>query len=115
MIDWRSRRMNALRAAMLVLVAATVPARGEVSAPAARGKILLTRMCGHCHAVGPSGASAHPAAPAFRRLDRRLDLDTFDERLRQGLFSGHSDMPQFRLTREEARAVQAYLRTIQRP
>jgi mono/diheme cytochrome c family protein len=98
---------------MLVLVLAPVAAHGEVSAPADRGRALLTRMCGHCHAIGATGRSAHPAAPAFRRLDRRVDLDTFHERLQQSLFSGHPDMPQFRLSREEARAVQAYLRTIQ--
>jgi cytochrome c len=113
MIDWRLRRLKAPAAAVLILGTATVPALGEASEPAARGRALLSRLCGHCHAVGATGPSAHPAAPAFRRLDRRLDLDTFHERLRQGLFAGHPDMPQFRLSREEARAAQAYLRTIQ--
>jgi len=111
MIDRRSRRLNALGAAMLVF--AVTSALAEESTPADRGKALLTRLCGHCHAVGASGQSAHPAAQAFRRLDRRVDLDTLEDRLRQGLFSGHPDMPQFRLTREEARAAKAYLRAIQ--
>lgn len=114
MISRCCRWLNALgAAAMLVLALAPVSALAEVSTPADRGRVLLTRLCGHCHAIGTTGRSAHPAAPAFRRLERRLDLDTFHERLRQGLFVGHPDMPQFRLSREEARAVQAYLRTIQ--
>jgi cytochrome c len=98
---------------MLVLVLAPVSTLAGVSTPADRGRVLLTRMCGHCHAVETTGRSAHPAAPAFRHIERRLDLDTFHERLRQGLFVGHSDMPQFRLSREEARDVRTYLRTIQ--
>jgi len=105
--------MRAIRMVLVLVVLAPRPAWSETLAPAGRGKILLTRLCGHCHSVGKSGASPHSAAPPFRHLDRRLDLDTFHERLRQGLFSGHFDMPQFRMSREEARAAQAYLRSIQ--
>ncbi|MES1154856.1 MAG: cytochrome c [Pseudorhodoplanes sp.] len=91
------------------------PASAQSDAPtrADRGKVLVKRVCGSCHAVERTGASSHPAAPAFRRRERNVDLDSFHERLREGLFSGHRDMPQFRLSREEARAVQAYLRAIQ--
>lgn len=113
MIDRRYLRLTALRAALLIVALTAARALAEDATPAERGRVLLTRMCGHCHAVGPAGPSTHPAAPPFRRLDRRLDLDTFHERLRQGLFTGHRDMPQFRLSRQEARAAQAYLRTIQ--
>jgi cytochrome c len=97
----------------VVLLSLSVPAWSQTPTTAARGKIIVTRLCGHCHAVERAGASPHPAAPAFRLIDRQIDLDSFHERLRQGLFSGHADMPQFRLSREEARAVQAYLRSIQ--
>jgi len=70
-------------------------------------------MCARCHAIGRSGGSPHVGAPAFRALDRRIDLDTFSTRLRTGLFSGHPDMPAFRFSREDARALTAYLRAIQ--
>ena len=53
--------------------------------------------------------------PAFRALDRRVDLDSFMERLREGLMVGHPDMPTFRFTREDARAFLLYLRSIQAP
>jgi hypothetical protein len=33
--------------------------------------------------------------------------------LREGLISGHPDMPTFRFSREDARALTAYLRSIQ--
>lgn len=95
----------------ILLLTASAPAHSEELEE--RGRVLVTRLCGQCHAVGPSGSSPHPAAPPFRRLGDRVDLDTFNERLREGLFAGHSDMPQFRMSREEARAVRAYLRSIQ--
>ena len=80
-----------------------------------RGRALAERMCSQCHAVGKSGGSPHAGAPAFRALDRRVDLDSFMERLREGLTVGHPDMPTFRFTREDARAFLLYLRSIQAP
>jgi mono/diheme cytochrome c family protein len=78
-----------------------------------RGGAIARSMCAQCHAVGATGRSPHPGAPAFRTLEQRLDLDSFMERLREGLMSGHPDMPMFRFTREDARALIAYLRSIQ--
>ena len=80
-----------------------------------RGEKLAQDLCAGCHAVGRTGQSPHAGAPAFRALDRRLDLDGFAERLRGGLTSGHPDMPTFRFTRQDARALVAYLRFIQGP
>jgi mono/diheme cytochrome c family protein len=78
-----------------------------------QGRALAERMCARCHATGNSGSSPHDAAPTFRELSRRVDLDTFPNRLRDGLVSGHPDMPTFRFTREDARALTAYLRSVQ--
>jgi mono/diheme cytochrome c family protein len=78
-----------------------------------RGRALAERMCAECHAIAERGPSPHVGAPAFRALDRRLDLDSFMDRLREGLTVGHPDMPTFRFTREDARAFVLYLRSIQ--
>jgi cytochrome c len=78
-----------------------------------RGGVLAERMCAECHAVGERGQSPHVGAPAFRTLERRMDLDSFMDRLREGLAVGHPDMPMFRFTREDARAFVLYLRSIQ--
>src|SRR5262245_8176269 len=80
-----------------------------------RGLALAERMCSQCHAIGSRGESRHAGAPPFRALDRRLDLDSFMERLREGLMTGHPDMPTFRFAREDARAFVLYLRSIQVP
>ena len=70
-------------------------------------------MCAACHAVGATDSSPHSDAPPFRKLEKRLDLDLFVDRLRENLTSGHPDMPTFRFTREDAQALVAYLRSIQ--
>ncbi len=85
-------------------------------APTARerqGHALAERMCAPCHAIDKSGSSPHAGAPPFRELSRRVDLDRFSNRLREGLMSGHPDMPTFRFSREDAGALVAYLRSIQ--
>ncbi len=80
-----------------------------------RGRALAERMCSNCHAIGARGQSPHAGAPAFRAIDRRVDLDSFMDRLREGLMVGHPDMPTFRFSREDARAFVLYLRSIQAP
>lgn len=100
-------------AAMLLGISA---AFGEENPPGALerdGLALAKRMCAQCHAIGKSGPSAHSAAPAFRNLSRRMDLDAFTQQLREGLISGHPDMMTFRFSRADARALTAYLRYIQ--
>jgi mono/diheme cytochrome c family protein len=79
-----------------------------------RGKALLQRLCGGCHAVGISGASPHPHAPPFRSFgDRKLYDDDFAQRLETGLSTIHKDMPTFRFDQRDATAVLSYLRAIQ--
>jgi mono/diheme cytochrome c family protein len=113
------RRVTIKTLVIFVLLLAGTPASyAQTTEPlplTERGQVLVTRMCAECHAVGKAGKSPRAGAPAFRQLDRRLDLDTFIDRLREGLDSGHRDMPMFRFTREDAHAVVAYLRSIQAP
>ncbi len=93
------------------------PVRAE-EAPTERereGHALAERMCAPCHAIEKTGSSPHVAAPPFRELSRRVDLDGFAGRLREDLLTGHPDMPTFRFSREDAGALVAYLRSIQGP
>ena len=108
----RRAGIHALCAAILLSAGA---AFAQETDPIEAGRRLAVKFCSTCHAIGPTGASPHPAAPAFRLLDRRIDLDGVRERLQSGLFAGHADMPQFRFTRQEARAMQAWLRSVQGP
>lgn len=88
---------------------------GETTALARQGRALADRLCAQCHAVGRRGSSPHAGAPPFRTLSDRLDVDSFKNQLRNQFSSGHPDMPTFRFSRADARALTAYLRTIQGP
>ena len=46
-----------------------------------KGKALTITMCAACHAVGATDSSPHSDAPPFRKLEKRLDLDLFVDRL----------------------------------
>jgi cytochrome c len=107
-----------LQLAVVFLLLATsvgVAQEGKATPLEQQGRALAERMCSACHAVGRRGKSPRVGAPAFRALDRRVELDTFTDRLREGLMSDHPDMPTLRFTREDARALVAYLRSIQAP
>src|SRR5690349_15303296 len=86
----------------------------EPDARVQRGEALAASLCAECHAIHDADQSPHAQAPLFRQLERRVDLDSFIRRLREGLTSGHPEMPTFRFTRDDARALVAYLRSIQR-
>ena len=81
--------------------------------PAQRGQALLEEHCARCHAIEKTGNSPNPVAPAFRTLSRSFDLDLFQGQLQRGLIAGHPDMPEFKFSEADARAVAAYLRSIQ--
>jgi mono/diheme cytochrome c family protein len=107
-----------VRFAIIFLLLATSAGLAQDGKPTPlerQGRALAERMCSACHAVGRRGKSPHVGAPPFRALDRRVELDTFTDRLREGLMSDHPDMPTFRFTREDARALLLYLRSIQAP
>ena len=78
-----------------------------------RGRTVVVEFCARCHAIGKTGNSPHASAPPFRTLGRSFDLDQFPRRLERGISSGHPDMPEFKLSSDDALAVSAYLRTIQ--
>ena len=113
--DWpttvRTGRGSKLCVAATVLLMSN--GAGLASERTDRGRSLLTEYCSSCHAVGRTGQSPLPAAPAFRRIGNRLDLNGLVDRMREGLSSAHKDMPTFRFSREDARAVRSYLNSIQ--
>jgi cytochrome c len=107
-----------IRLAVLLLLLGMSVSSAQENGPGAleqRGQALAERMCSQCHAIGKRDQSSHSAAPPFRALDQRLELDSFMDRLREGLMVGHPDMPMFRFTREDARAFVLYLRSIRAP
>jgi mono/diheme cytochrome c family protein len=103
--------MRRLAIALLPLAAAAASASAQD--PVRHGRALLQEYCSGCHAVGRGGPSPHRAAPPFRTLGRSFDLDDLPGRLTRGVSAMHPDMPEVRFSEDDARAVRAYLRTIQ--
>ncbi len=108
------RLADAALAAMIVVVASERAHADEATLPAA-GRMIAERLCGACHATGPDGASPHPAAPPFRVFASRMELDDIQQHLQEGIVAGHRDMPFVRLSRQDARAMRSYLRSLQKP
>jgi len=105
------KRVPTIASLLIVLVVGGPAAWAQD--PVSRGQALVAEFCGRCHAVGTRGKSRHPDAPPFRTLGRKIDLDEFPRTLERGISSGHPDMPDFKFSTEDARAVRAYLRVIQ--
>ncbi len=108
-------RLLVAAALIAVLAGGAIGQTGtEPTAQERRGEALLMRLCQGCHAVGRTGASTNPEAPAFRTLGQRYRIEALEEALAEGgLASGHSDMPDFGFTAEEVGEVIAYLNAIQ--
>lgn len=102
----------------IILVAAILsviaPAARAQAGDVERGRELAQASCGGCHAVGPTGASAMPAAPPFRDLHRRYPVEQLAEALAEGISTGHAAMPEFQLAPAQIEALIAYLKTLER-
>jgi cytochrome c len=101
----------------LILAACSTPP-DPVAAPSnayAEGHAIAARHCARCHAIEPAGRSRHPDAIPFRRLSELYPLEGLEEALVEGLMTGHSDMPEFKLEPNGANALLAYLQSIQAP
>jgi mono/diheme cytochrome c family protein len=97
----------------MITMSGVAPVLAQEATPAGRGELLLTRNCARCHAVGPTGASPHPAAPPFRTLSRKYKIEGLAEALAEGLSTGHPDMPEFVFAPEDVGAIIDYLQSIQ--
>lgn len=103
-----------VRISVFFLVLSLMPANATSEGSAiASGKSFVEKNCSGCHAVGPTGESKHPDAPAFRTLSKRYPLVALEESLAEGISTGHPDMPEFDVRPREISNTIRYLDTIQ--
>lgn len=100
---------TAMRAVIVLMVLIATAGAQE---PAERGRQLAENMCAHCHAIGKWERSPLVNAPPFRQLEARVDFEDLQQRLQDGVISGHPAMPMFIFSAEEARVLVIYLRTM---
>ena len=77
------------------------------------GQRLVEANCARCHAVGRTGDSPLPIAPPFRTLHTRYPVENLAEALAEGIVTGHSTMPEFRLDPDQIDNLIAYLQTLE--
>lgn len=97
-----------LMSAMLM----AIPCQAQSLDPEQRGKQLAEELCSGCHAVGPTGESKLPNAPAFRTLAHKWPLEQLEEALAEGIVTGHPDMPEFQFSSDDVDAFITYLGSI---
>jgi cytochrome c553 len=91
---------------------------GTVQAPEAvaqtssmleRGRIIAARKCAPCHAVSRDDERPHAIVTPFRDLHTRYPIEMLIDARKTGVISGHDEMPMFELSREDVRALLAYI------
>jgi cytochrome c len=111
-------------AIMMVILLVQPAASSNLAAPLSKrplalsqhvkmGHALASRNCQSCHAIGRTGLSPNPVAPQFRYLSRKYPIDSLSEAFAEGVFIGHSVMPQFQFAPDEVTGLIAYLKSVQ--
>jgi len=98
---------------LVVVLLAAAAASAQEGRPQA-GRAFAEANCARCHAIGATGTSALPAAPAFRDLHRRYPVDQLGEAMAEGIGTGHAAMPEFQLEQAQIADLLAYLKTLER-
>jgi len=74
-----------------------------------RGRDLAILVCDQCHSVLKSGKSPDQKAPPFRHLVTKLSSEGLAEQLEIALSLGHSPMPPWKLSPEQANDLLTYI------
>jgi tetratricopeptide (TPR) repeat protein len=78
----------------------------------AQGRALAEKNCAWCHAVGKTGNSPNPRAPAWRDLHKRHPILALRDPLTRGIGRPHDEMPKFELTDDEIDTIVAYINSL---
>jgi mono/diheme cytochrome c family protein len=78
-----------------------------------RGKAYARANCARCHAIDRRSDSPLKIAPPFRTLHQRYPINSLEEALAEGIYTGHADMPAFELEPEQIHDLLSYLKTLQ--
>jgi cytochrome c len=78
-----------------------------------RGKNFVVTNCSRCHAIDRVSESPLKIAPPFRDLHRKYPIETLQESLAEGIYTGHPTMPVFRLEPDQINDVLSYLKSLE--
>ena len=74
-----------------------------------QGFAIAAEKCSPCHAVGVADESPHKITPPLRILAADYPIPMLVEALKTGVVSGHDEMPMFDLGIDGAKALLAYI------
>jgi mono/diheme cytochrome c family protein len=101
---WTTRSL-----ALAVALMTSAVAAHAASDLAVRGSAIAAEKCGRCHAVGVADDSPHKITPPLRELAQDYPIAMLVDALKTGVVGGHDEMPQFDLGVDEAKALVAYI------
>lgn len=78
-----------------------------------RGAEYARANCARCHSIERSGSSPFAPAPPFRTLHERYPVETLEEALGEGIFTGHPAMPEFELDPGQIGDFIAFLKSLE--
>jgi len=78
-----------------------------------RGRELARANCARCHSIERTGESPFKPAPPFRMLHQRYPVEYLEEALAEGIVTGHSDMPEFRLEPDQIADFIDFLKSLE--
>ncbi|HEY0852846.1 MAG TPA: cytochrome c [Bradyrhizobium sp.] len=78
-----------------------------------RGKNFVVTNCSRCHSVDKVSPSPLTIAPPFRNLHLKYPIETLQESLAEGIYTGHPTMPVFRLEPDQINDVLSYLKSLE--
>ena len=83
------------------------------SAQVQRGRQFALANCARCHSIDRVSPSPLPLASAFRTLHKRYPVENLEEPLAEGIVTGHSNMPEFRLDPGQITDFLAFLKSLE--
>jgi cytochrome c len=107
-----------MRASLIAVVVAafTATAAGAqtLTPSETRGLNFVRANCARCHAIDKASESPLKIAPPFRTLHRRYPVENLQEAFAEGIQTGHTNMPEFRLELDQIRDVIAFFKTLEK-
>ena len=109
-------RKLALKAALAAtaLLSAIEVAGAQMSPAEQRGRTFAMANCGKCHSTDKFSPSPLGLAPPLRQLHERYPIERLEEALAEGIVTGHANMPEFKLPRDQVGDLIAFLKTFER-
>src|SRR6186713_1613252 len=95
--DQQSERVMHKILGSLAMTLAMINSAAALTPAEQRGRNFVNTNCARCHSVDKVTPSPLKIAPPFRDLHLKYPIETLQESLAEGIYTGHPTMPAFTL------------------